>query len=96
MILIPAIRGEKNKFNNPFKEIFTETSTTLVRARTRSVLKEVKRFLWVGRVVRKKLTRATQERLEAVKESKQRGNFTAEAIPHVICFNPSIWSWVLL
>ena len=67
-----------------------------VRERTRSVSKKVKRFLWWGRVVRKKLTRATQERLEAVKESRQRSNFTAAAIPQVICSNPSIWSWVLL
>ena len=55
-----------------------------VRERTRSVSKKVKRFLWWGRVVRKKLTRATQERLEAVKESRQRSNFTAAAIPQVI------------
>ena len=62
-----------------------------VRERTRSVSKKVKRFLWWGRVVRKKLTRATQEMLEAVKESRQRSNFTAAAIPRVFC-----WSWVLL
>ena len=37
----------------------------------------------VGRVVRKKLTRATQQKLEAVAESRQRSNFTA-AIPSVI------------
>ena len=34
----------------------------------------------VGRVVRKKLTRATQQKLEAVKESRQRSIFTAAAI----------------
>ena len=34
----------------------------------------------VGRVVMKKLTRAMQHRLEAVKESKQRSNITAAAI----------------
>ena len=55
-----------------------------VRARTRTVSKKVKRFLLVGRVVRKKLTRATQEMLETVKESRQRSNFTASAIPRVI------------
>ena len=43
--------------------------------------KKVKRFLLVGRVVRKKLTRATQEKLEAAKESRQRSNVTASAIP---------------
>ena len=44
---------------------------------TRSVSKKVKRVLLVGRVVRKKLTRATQLRFEAAKESRQRINFTA-------------------
>ena len=39
--------------------------------------KQVKRFLLVGRVVRKKLTRATQQKLEAVKERRQRSNCTA-------------------
>ena len=62
----------------PKKEVtFTEISTLPVRVRTRSVSKKVKRFLLVGRVVRKKLTRATQQKLEAVKESRQRSNFTA-------------------
>ena len=51
-----------------------------MRARTRTSSKKVRRFLLVGRVVRKKLTRATQERLEAVKESRQRRNCTAAAI----------------
>ena len=65
----------------PKKEVtFTEISTLPVRVRTRSVSKKVKRFLLVGRVVRKKLTRATQQKLEAVKESRQRSNFTAAAI----------------
>ena len=41
--------------------------------------KKVKRFLLVGRVVRKKLTRATQHKLEMVKESRQRSNFTVPA-----------------
>ena len=58
----------------------TVISTSLVRARTRTVSKKVNRFLLVGRVVRKKLTRAAQEKLEAVKESRQRSNFTASAI----------------
>ena len=60
--------------------ILTAISTTLVSARTRTMSKNVKRFLLVGRVVRKKLTRATQQKLEAVKESRQRSNFTAAAI----------------
>ena len=64
----------------PHKDL-TEISTMPVRARTRTVSKKVKRFLLVGRVVRKKLTRAMQEMLEAVKESRQRSNFTASAIP---------------
>ena len=54
------------------KSILTAISTTLVSARTRTMSKNVKRFLLVGRVVRKKLTRATQQKLEAVKESRQR------------------------
>ena len=62
------------------KVILTAISTTPARERTRSVSKKVKRFLLVGRVVRKKLTRATQQKLEAVKESRQRSNFTAAAI----------------
>ena len=65
----------------PNKIILTEISTMLVRDTTSTVSKKVKRFLWVGRVVMKKLTRATQEKLEAVKESRQRNNFTAAAIP---------------
>ena len=63
------------KFN--LKAPLTEISTTPARARTRSVSKKVKRFLLVGRVVRKKLTRATQQKLEAVKESRQRSKITA-------------------
>ena len=46
--------------------------------------KKVNRFLWLGRVVRKKLMRATQEMLEAVKENRQRRNFTAAAISRFI------------
>ena len=41
----------------------------LVSARTRVISKNVKRFLLVGRVVRKKLTRATQLMFETVKQS---------------------------
>ena len=62
------------------KIILTRISTTQVVATTRTNSKKVNRFLWLGRVVRKKLTRATQEMLEAVKESRQRSNFTAAAI----------------
>ena len=62
-----------NRGNN---KILTAIFTTLVRARTRTVSKKVKRFLLVGRVVMKKLTRATQHKLEANKESRQRRNFT--------------------
>ena len=47
---------------------------------TRTMSKNVNRFLLVGRVVRKKLTRATQQELEVVKESRQRSIFTAAAI----------------
>ena len=77
---------EKIKFSGTAqnKEILTTIFTTLVRATTRSMSKNVKRVLLVGRVVRKKLTRAKQERLEAVKESRQRSNFTAAAIPQVV------------
>ena len=39
--------------------------------------KKVKRFLLVGRVAREKLTWATQLRLEATTESRQRSNFAA-------------------
>ena len=52
-------------------------STMQVRATTRTNSKNVKRFLLVGRVVRKKLTRATQQMLEAAKENRQRSSFTA-------------------
>ena len=62
------------------KVILTTISTTPVSARTRTMSKKVKRVLLVGRVVRKKLTRATQQKLEAVKESRQRSNITAAAI----------------
>ena len=60
------------------RAILTQISTTLVSARTRTMSKKVKRVLLVGRVVRKKLTRATQQKLETVKESRQRSNFTAD------------------
>ena len=56
--------------------ILTLISTTLVSAMTKTVSKKVKRFLLVGRVVRKKLTRATQHGMETVKESRQRSNIT--------------------
>ena len=59
------------------KVILTATSTTPLSARTRTVSKKVKRVLSMGRVVMKKLTRATQQKLEANKESRQRANFTA-------------------
>ena len=52
---------------------------------TRSVSKKVKRVLLVGRVVRKKLTRATQQKLEAVKERRQRSNCTAAIFFGPIC-----------
>ena len=42
----------------------------MVSERTRSMSKKVKRVLLMGRVVMKKLTRATQQKLEAVKESR--------------------------
>ena len=67
--------------------ILTAIFTMLVSARTRTMSKNVKRFLLVGRVVRKKLTRATQQKLEAVKESTQRSNFSATAIVRVIWSN---------
>ena len=51
-------------------------STTLVAASTRTASKKVNRVLLVGRVVRKKLTRAMQERLEAAKESRQSSTST--------------------
>ena len=63
-----------------------------MRATTKTMSKKVKRFLLVGRVVRKKLTRAMQERLEAVKESRQRRNCTAAVNPGAIWSDPSFWS----
>ena len=66
----------------------------MVSARTRTISKKVKRFLLVGRVVRKKLTRMKQQKLEEVKESRQRSIFAAEAISKVIgsnlCFQQKI------
>ena len=49
----------------------------MVSARTRVMSKNVKRVLLVGRVVRKKLTRATQLGFETAKQSRQRSNFAA-------------------
>ena len=78
------------------KLILTAISTTAVSARTRTMSKKVKRVLLVGRVVRKKLTRATQQKLEAVKESRQRSNFTAAAIFFgPILFSTNELSWCL-
>ena len=74
------------------KVIFTTISTTQVRATTRSMSKKVRRFLLAGRVVRKKVTRATQERLETTMESRQKITSTAAAIPRVIWSDPSVWS----
>ena len=42
----------------------------------------------VGRVVRKKLTRATQQMVEATMENRHRSNSTTVAIPKLILFNP--------
>ena len=47
--------------------------------------KKVKRVLLLGRVVMKKLTRATQQKLEANMESRQRSNFTAAIFFGQIC-----------
>ena len=44
---------------------------------TRTVSKKVRRFLWAGRVVMKKLERATQQKLEMVKERRESRNPTA-------------------
>ena len=68
----------------------------MVSATTRVMSKKVKRVLLVGRVVRKKLTRATQQKLEVVKESRQRSNFTAAAISQIILSNTSFLSVVLI
>ena len=68
----------------------------MVSARTRVMSKKVKRVLLVGRVVRKKLTRATQQMLEAVKESRQRSIFTTAAISKIILSNISVLSVVLI
>ena len=70
---------------NKVSGILTAIFTVIVKARTRTVSKKVNRFLLVGRVVRKKLTRATQQKLEAVKESRQRSNFTAAIFFGPIC-----------
>ena len=79
------------------KTILTAISTTVVNARTRRVSKKVNRFLLVGRGVRKKLTRATQLRFPAAKESRQRSKFTA-AISRVLwsylSFQPRNWAGV--
>ena len=50
----------------------------------------------MGRVAREKLTKATQLRLEAVKQSRQRSNFTAAAISQIILSNTSFLSAVLI
>ena len=51
----------------------------------------------MGRVAREKLTKATQLRLEAVKESRQRSNFTAAILWVLLsnlCFQPRNWAGV--
>ena len=78
------------------KTILTAISTSLVSAMTRTMSKKVNRFLLVGRVVRKKLTRATQQKLVAVKERKQRSKFTAAAISQIILSNTSFLSVLLI
>ena len=54
------------------RTLLTEIFTVLVMAKTRTLSKDVIRFSWWGRVVKKKLERATQQKLEMVKESRQR------------------------
>ena len=54
----------------------TTIFTTPVRLMTRTLSKRVRRFLWAGRVVMKKLERATQQKLDMVKERKESRNPT--------------------
>ena len=75
--------------------ILTAKSTRPVSAMTRTMSKKVKRFLLVGRVVRKKLTRATQQKLEAVKESRQRSKIIAAAISQIVLSNTFFLSVLL-
>ena len=51
---------------------------------TKTMSKKVSRVLWWGRVVRKKVTRATPEKVETTMESRQQITSTAAAIPGVI------------
>ena len=49
---------------------------------TRTVSKKVRRFLWAGRVVMKKLERARWQKLEMVKERRERRDPTAVHCVH--------------
>ena len=74
-----------------WRTLLTKIFTVLVMARTRTVSKEVIRFSWLGRVVKKKLERARQQKLEMAKESRQR--ITS---PTAILFHPRLCFWSLV
>ena len=63
----------------PDSALLTIILTSPVRLRTRRVWKKKRRFLWLGRVVEKKLQRATQQKLEMDKE-KRESSHSSEAI----------------
>ena len=67
------------------KRFLTIIFTMPVKLRTRTVWKKKRRFLWLGRVVEKKLQRVTQQKLEMNKETKERTHPT-ETIPQLILF----------
>ena len=69
----------------------TAIFTKPVRLMTRTVSKNVRRFLWAGRVVMKKLERATQQKLDIVKERRERRH---PAVP--IISSPLILSYLIL
>ena len=73
------------------QQFLTTIFTTPVRLMTRTVSKKVRRFLWAGRVVMKKLERARWQKLEMVKERRERRDPT---VP--ITSSPLILSYLIL
>ena len=58
----------------------TKTLTKVSTARTRAVSKCVKRFLFVGRIEKKKLQSARQEKFETIADIEQKNKFQLKII----------------
>ena len=68
------------------ERFLTTIFTTTVRLMTRTVSKKVTRFLWAGRVAMKKLVRATQQKLEIVKERRESTAPISSTLSYLILF----------